>query len=144
MKDEDKDENKKMKNYTYMNKKNINYFKRKSSDQIIIIEQENQDKEKEKEKNYEEKKNDTNSNIYYYLYGIDRNNLLHIFDLSNKRWITSKKIFELNLDKNAESFRNDYRYEGTIIYNIPVIRGILKDCLKRRKSSICKRFMMPL
>ena len=118
LKDEEKDENKKMKNYTYMNKKNINYFKRKSSDQIIIIEQENQDKEKEKEKNYEEKKNDTNSNIYYYLYGIDRNNLLHIFDLSNKRWITSKKIFELNLDQNAESFRNDYRYEGTIIYNI--------------------------
>ena len=39
-----------MKNYTYMNKKNINYFKRKSSDQIIIIEQDNQEDKENQEK----------------------------------------------------------------------------------------------
>ena len=62
--------------------------------------------------------NEKNTNlIYSYLYGIDRNNHLHIFDIYNKRWITSKKIFEINLDKNAESFRKDYQYEGTILYN---------------------------
>ena len=101
--EEENDEIRKNKNYTYMNKNNINYFQRRSSDQIIVINQENQENK---------------TQIYYYLYGIDRNNYLHIFDISNKRWITNKKIFEINLDKNAESFRKDYQYEGTILYNI--------------------------
>ena len=101
--EEENDEIKKPQNFKRKN--NINYFKRKSSDQIIII---NQADEKQKNKN----------SIYYYLYGIDRNNHLHIFDICNKRWITSKKIFDINLDKNAESFRKDYQYEGTILCNI--------------------------
>ena len=99
--EDEKDDFKKPQN---LNKNSINYFKRRSSDQIIVI---NQDEQKEEK-----------TNIYYYLYGIDRNNYLHIFDICNKRWITNKKIFEINLDKNAESFRKDYQYEGTLLYNL--------------------------
>ena len=109
--EEENEEIKKLKNYSYINNKNNNFFnKRRSSDQMIIINQSYQIGEKENK----EMIND----IYYYLYGIDRNNYLHIFDVSNKRWITSKKIFEINCDKNAESFRKDYQYEGTLLYNI--------------------------
>ena len=101
--EEENDEIKKPQNFNRKN--NISYFKRRSNDQIIIIDQAHQ--------------NEKNTNlIYSYLYGIDRNNHLHIFDICNKRWITSKKIFEINLEKNAESFRKDYQYEGTILYNI--------------------------
>ena len=111
--EDDNEEIKKTKNYTYITNKNNNFFnKRKSSDQIIVINPSN--KNEEKKKILEDNKN----KIYYYLYGIDRNNYLHIFDINNKRWITSKKIFEINLEKNAESFRKDYQYEGTLLYNI--------------------------
>ena len=116
-------------------KKVKNFFnKRKSSDKVITISQLN--------------KNINTNNILYYLYGIDRNNLLHIFDISNKCWIESKKIFEINLEKNAESFRKDYQYEGTLLFNILtgvyILTGDKTDTLyfydsyKKYISKICK------
>ena len=51
----------------------------------------------------------------YYLYGIDRDNLLHIFDINNRRWSNLKKINELKDVSNT--FNKDYQYEGTILYN---------------------------
>ena len=58
----------------------------------------------------------------YYLYGIDRNDLFHIFDINNKTWLESKKIFDLNLDEKSASFKTDYQYEGTLLYN--TLRGV--------------------
>ena len=57
-----------------------------------------------------------------YLYGIDRNDLFHIFDINNKIWLESKKIFDLNLDEKSSSFKTDYQYEGTLLYN--TLRGV--------------------
>ena len=57
-----------------------------------------------------------------YLYGIDRNDLFHIFDINNKMWLESKKIFDLNLDEKSSSFKTDYQYEGTLLYN--TLRGV--------------------
>ena len=109
--EEENEDIKKSKNFTHINSKNNNFFsKKRSNDQMIIINQSYQIEEKDNK--------EISNNIYYYLYGIDRNNYLHIFDISNKRWITSKKIFEINCDKNAESFRKDYQYEGTLLYNL--------------------------
>ena len=51
----------------------------------------------------------------FYLYGIDRNNLFHVFDINNRKWSVLKKITELKDDSN--SFKKDYQYEGTILYN---------------------------
>ena len=78
-----------------------------------------------------EKKNNENSNINdknneqkitkpnkeYYLYGIDRNDLFHIFNINDKRWIEAKKIAEIDLDDKSTTFRKDYQYEGTLLYN---------------------------
>ena len=62
-------------------------------------------------------KNNKNQKIYY-LYGIDRNDFLHIFDINNKKWVEKKKIFEINLDEKSETFKKDYQYEGTLLYNV--------------------------
>ena len=61
--------------------------------------------EKEEEINKEE----------YYLYGIDRNDLFHVFEINNRKWSTLKKITEIKDDSNT--FKKDYQYEGTILYN---------------------------
>ena len=66
----------------------------------------------------EEKINNNKNEINYYLYGIDRNDLLHVFNINKKKWMEKKKIFELDLDDKAESFRKDYQYEGTLLYNM--------------------------
>ena len=50
-----------------------------------------------------------------YLYGIDRNDNLHIFDVNNKRWEEMKKIPDL--EDKSETFKKDYQYEGTLLYN---------------------------
>ena len=64
------------------------------------------------------KKEGNNINgISYYLYGIDRNDFFHIFDINNKVWVEKKKIFDINLDDKSNSFKKDYQYEGTILYN---------------------------
>jgi len=82
----------------------------------------------------------------YYLYGIDRDNLLHIFDINNKRWTNLKKITELKDVSNT--FNKDYQYEGTILYN--TLRGLyiltgnktdtlyFYDSITNTISKICK------
>ena len=58
---------------------------------------------------------DKNNNIEnMYLFGIDRNDLLHIFDVRKKRW-SKKKILEI--EDISDTFQKDYQYEGTILYN---------------------------
>ena len=123
--EEENEEIKKVKNY---------FYKRKSSDKVITINQIN--------------KKEENVLNNYYLYGIDRNNFLHIFDICNRCWINSKNIFEINLEKNAESFRKDYQYEGTLLFNtlygVYVLTAEKTDTLyfydsyKKNISKICK------
>ena len=55
--------------------------------------------------------------INYYLYGIDRNDFFHIFNINKRKWEDKKKIFDLKLDEKSDSFLKDYQYEGTILYN---------------------------
>ena len=138
--EEEKDDIKKHKNFTHISYKHNFFNKRRSNDQIIIINQSHPIENKENK--------EISNNIYYYLYGIDRNNYLHIFDISSLRWITSKKIFEINCDKNAESFRKDYQYEGTLLYNmltgVYILTGDKTDTLyfynshSQSISKICK------
>ena len=146
--EEEKEEIKKIKNFTFKKTSNINFPKKKSSDQIIIINESFQKNETEKAlSDYSENKEKI-SKIYYYLYGIDRNDYLHIFDIGNKRWITNKKIFEINLDLKSESFRKDYQYEGTLLYNmlsgVYILTGEKTDTLyyynsyTEKISKICK------
>ena len=65
-----------------------------------------------------EKTNNKQNSISYYLYGIDRNDFLHIFDINNKKWMDKKKILDIELDDKSDSFKKDYQYEGTLIYNM--------------------------
>ena len=60
----------------------------------------------------DDKNNNSNSNIY--LFGIDRNDNFHIFDLKNKKW-TKRRILEI--EDISDTFQKDYQYEGTILYN---------------------------
>ena len=86
--------------------------------------------------------------ITYYLYGIDRNNYLHIFDISNKLWIEKKKILEIKLNNKSDSFKKDYQYEGTLLYNtlegVYILTGEKTDTLyyfnskTNSISKICK------
>ena len=85
-------------------------------------------------------------NEKYYLYGIDRNDLFHIFDINNMNWSELKKIYELR--DNSDTFKKDYRYEGTILYNtlkgLYILTGEKTDILYFYNSStnsiskICK------
>ena len=87
------------KHFYTQRKKNKNY----SDDQVAF-----EHKDENKKEN----------NISNYLYGIDRNDFLHTFDISNKIWLEKKKILDLDLEgESADSFRTDYQYEGTILYN---------------------------
>ena len=54
-------------------------------------------------------------NEQYFLYGIDRDDLLHVFDINSKKWSNLRKITELKDVSNT--FKKDYQYEGTILYN---------------------------
>ena len=55
------------------------------------------------------------STIYsIYLFGIDRNDDFHTFDLINKKF-SKKKITEI--EDISDTFKKDYQYEGTILYN---------------------------
>ena len=56
-------------------------------------------------------------NLNYYLYGIDRSDYFHIFDINNKKWLDKKRISDLKLDEKSTTFKKDYQYEGTILYN---------------------------
>ena len=93
-------------------------------------------------------KNRSRNNLSYYLYGIDRNDFLHIFDISNKIWLEKRKILELNFDNKSDSFRKDYQYEGTLLFNaldgVYILTGENTDILyyfnsrKNSLSKICK------
>jgi hypothetical protein len=103
-----------------------------------------------------EKKNNENSNINdknneqkitkpnkeYYLYGIDRNDLFHIFNINDKRWIEAKKIAEIDLDDKSTTFRKDYQYEGTLLYNtlngVYILTGAKTDTLYYYDSTLNK------
>ena len=78
------------------------------------------------EQNTEQMTNTTegenNEASLFYLYGIDRNDLFHIFDIKKKIWLENKKIFNLRLDGKSDSFKKDYQYEGTLLYN--TLRGV--------------------
>ena len=85
------------------------------------------------------------NNISYYLYGIDRNDFFHIFDISNKIWLEKIKILELNFDGKSDSFKKDYQYEGTLIYNtlegVYILTGENTDTLyyfNSKKNAISK------
>lgn len=102
------------------------------------------------------KKNNENSNINdknneqkitkpnkeYYLYGIDRNDLFHIFNINDKRWIEAKKIAEIDLDDKSTTFRKDYQYEGTLLYNtlngVYILTGAKTDTLYYYDSTLNK------
>ena len=49
-----------------------------------------------------------------FLFGIDRKDTFHIFDIINKNW-NSKKLLEI--EDISETFVKNYQYEGTIFYN---------------------------
>ena len=93
-------------------------------------------------------KSRSRNNLSYYLYGIDRNDFLHIFDIGNKIWLESRKILDLNLDNKSDSFKKDYQYEGTLLYNtldgVYILTGENTDTLyyynskKDSLSRICK------
>ena len=53
-----------------------------------------------------------------FLFGIDRNDLLHIFDIKKRRW-SKKKILEI--EDISDTFQKDYQYEGTILYKKLII-----------------------
>ena len=63
----------------------------------------------------DEEEKQIKKNAFFYLYGIDRNDVIHIFDINNKKWADMKKITEL-IDK-SDTFKKDYQYEGTLLYN---------------------------
>ena len=98
--------------------------------------------------NKTEKEKGFKNNISYCLYGIDRNDFLHIFDINNKIWIEKKNILEINLDDKSYTFKKDYQYEGTILYNtlegVYILTGDKTDTLyyyhakKNSISKICK------
>ena len=102
-----KDETNKKKNFTYKPREigvnlNNNEFEQKNGvPKITIIYPEN-----EKEENIKET---------YYLYGIDRDDLFHVFDINNRKWSELKKITDIKDISNT--FKKDYQYEGTILYN---------------------------
>ena len=51
----------------------------------------------------------------FYLYGIDRNDMLHIFDVNERKWCDTIKT--VNINDNSETFKKDYQFEGTLLYN---------------------------
>ena len=85
-------------------------------------------------------------NEEYFLYGIDRDDLLHVFDINLRKWANLRKITELNDVSNT--FKKDYQYEGTILYNtltgVYILTGEKTDVLyfynslTNSISKICK------
>ena len=82
----------------------------------------------------------------FYLYGIDRNDILHTFDINDKKWCEMRKIVDLN--DNSNTFKKDYQYEGTLLYNtlngVYILTGEKTDTLyyfnsqTNSISKICK------
>jgi len=106
-KDEVKDAIRKMdrkKNYTYRQKNSALAIDEDDKDIDLISANQTESK-------------DSKKNLNYYLYGIDRNDYFHIFDVNNKKWVDKRKISDLKLDEKSTTFKKDYQYEGTILYN---------------------------
>ena len=106
-KDEVKDAIRKMdrkKNYTYRQKNTA-----------LPIDEDQKDIEQISTNKTESK--DSKQNLNYYLYGIDRSDYFHIFDINNKKWLDKRRISDLKLDEKSTTFKKDYQYEGTILYN---------------------------
>ena len=148
--DEEKDEVKekirimnRKKNYTH--KPNVSNFSLEENKLNINNNDEfskEQNEEFINEENYINKNNNFES---FYLYGIDRNDFLHIFDISKKKWVAKKKIFDIDLDDKSNTFRKDYQYEGTLLYNmldgVYILTGEKTDTLyffNSRTNSISK------
>ena len=114
------------KNYTH--KPKINNY---SLDEIENV-QKNQDLDIILDKGEEEEKK-IKFNKIYYLYGIDRNDCFHIFNINEKKWAETKKIIEIDLDDKSTTFRKDYQYEGTLLYNtlegVYILTGARTDTL---------------
>ena len=125
------------KNYTYK-PKNIDIFasnteisNQNNSPKISIINAENEEEIINEE---------------YYLYGIDRDDLLHVFDINVRKWAPLRKITEIKDTSNT--FKKDYQYEGTILYNtltgLYILTGEKTDILyfynslSNSISKICK------
>ena len=64
-----------------------------------------------------------------FLFGIDQKENLLIFDILNKKW-SFKKI--LDIEDISETFKKNYQYEGTILYN--TLNGIF--ILTGKKTNI--------
>ena len=107
-----KDDSNRKKNFTHR-PKNLNYsledieYEQRNGDKILSLARINTDRDEEEKPNKLE--------TIYYLYGIDRNDVLHVFDINNKRWADMKKISDL--DDKSDTFKKDYQYEGTLLYN---------------------------
>ena len=145
-KDEVKENIRKMnrkKNYTY--RPNVSNFSLEENNMNLKNNDEffkDQNEEIDNEENYKSKNLNFES---YYLYGIDRNDFLHIFDISKKKWVEKKKIFDIDLDDKSNTFRKDYQYEGTLLYNmldgVYILTGEKTDTLyyfNSRTNSISK------
>ena len=130
------------KNYTHK-PKNFNYsldeieYEQKNGEQVLSLAHINTEKAEEEKKDQQK---------IFYLYGIDRNDVLHIFDVNNKKWEEMKKIADI-VDK-SETFKKDYQYEGTLLYNtlygVYILTGEKTDTLyylnsqTNSISKICK------
>ena len=116
------------------------------------------------EKDTEQKNNDNENNIMvieesveeekkkpskeYFLYGIDRNDCFHIFNINEKKWEDTRNISDLELDDKSTTFKKDYQYEGTLLYNtlegVYILTGAKTDTLyyfnslTNKITKICK------
>ena len=118
------------KNFTYK-PKNVNTINKNEIPTISIIHAENEEEIINEE---------------YFLYGIDRDDLLHVFNINERKWINLKKITEYNDISNT--FKKDYQYEGTLLYNtltgVYILTGEKSDVLyfynslTNTISKICK------
>ena len=84
----------------------------------------------------------------YYLYGIDRNDDFHTFNINEKKWMEIRKIYEIELDEKSDTFKKDYQYDGTLLYNnligLYILTGAKTDTLyyfnslTNKITKICK------
>ena len=128
------------KNYTH--KPKINNYPLEEKD----TEQKNNDNIMVVEEGFEEEKKKPSKE--YYLYGIDRNDCFHIFNINEKRWEDKRNISDLELDDKSTTFKKDYQYEGTLLYNtlegVYILTGAKTDTLyyfnslTNKITKICK------
>ena len=121
------------KNFTLVSKINNYSFDEKEYQQKQYEAQNTIDKNNEQKKKFSK---------IYYLFGIDRNDCLHIFNINEKRWLEAKKILEIELDDKSNTFRKDYQYEGTLLYNtlygVYILTGEKTDTLYYYDSALNK------